>query len=115
MRFILRAGPRDPYQYRHYRCVDGDVDNTDTAAHQKLSYHVAPHVHATRTNQPTIPEWPCRDVSFGSEADICAAKRHVRFTPNSDIDCVFRRVCFWANNGHEGPSNSCPLYPPSRH
>jgi hypothetical protein len=24
------------------------------------------------------------DVRFGSEADMCAAKRHVRFTPNSD-------------------------------
>src|SRR5262249_17268405 len=23
-------------------------------------------------------------VRFGSEADICSAKRHVRFTPNSD-------------------------------
>ena len=24
------------------------------------------------------------DVPFGSKADICSAKRHVRFTPNSD-------------------------------
>jgi hypothetical protein len=24
------------------------------------------------------------DVCFGSLADICAAQRHVRFTPNSD-------------------------------
>jgi hypothetical protein len=30
------------------------------------------------------------DVRFGSLADICTAKGHVRFTPNSDIDCVFR-------------------------
>ena len=29
-------------------------------------------------------------VRFGSKADICSAKRHVRFTPNSDIDCAFR-------------------------
>src|SRR5262245_51792385 len=28
-------------------------------------------------------------VSFGSKADICSATRHVRFTLNSDIDCVF--------------------------
>jgi hypothetical protein len=28
------------------------------------------------------------DVRFGSKADICSAKGHVRFTPNSDIDCV---------------------------
>src|SRR5262245_15387408 len=32
-------------------------------------------------------------VRFGSKADICAATSHVRFTPNSDIDCVFRHVC----------------------
>jgi hypothetical protein len=24
------------------------------------------------------------DVRFGSEADMCGAKAHVRFTPNSD-------------------------------
>jgi hypothetical protein len=29
-------------------------------------------------------------VRFGSKADMCGAKRHVRFTPNSDIDCAFR-------------------------
>jgi hypothetical protein len=27
------------------------------------------------------------------------AKLHVRFTPNSDIDCVVGQVC-WANSGH---------------
>jgi len=31
-------------------------------------------------------------VRFGSKADICSAQGHVRFTPNSDIDCVFRHV-----------------------
>src|SRR5262245_4587073 len=34
------------------------------------------------------------DVRFGSKADICSAKGDVRFTPSSDIDCVFRHVCF---------------------
>jgi hypothetical protein len=34
------------------------------------------------------------DVRFGSEADMCAAKRHVRFTPNSD------RKSRHAANGH---------------
>jgi hypothetical protein len=29
------------------------------------------------------PEEPGRDVRFGSKADICAAKGHVRFTPES--------------------------------
>ena len=27
------------------------------------------------------------DVRFGSEADICSAKRYVRFTPENDIKC----------------------------
>ena len=34
------------------------------------------------------------DVRFGSEADICAATSHVRFTPNSD------RKSRHAANGH---------------
>jgi hypothetical protein len=28
-------------------------------------------------------------VRFGSKADICAAKNHVRFTPNSDRESEF--------------------------
>jgi hypothetical protein len=32
------------------------------------------------------------NVRFGSKADICSAPTHVRFTPNSDIDCVFRSL-----------------------
>ena len=31
------------------------------------------------------------NVRFGSEADICAAKGHVRFTPNSDTKSGHRR------------------------
>jgi len=27
------------------------------------------------------------DVRFGSKADICSVKSHVRFTPESDIKC----------------------------
>src|SRR5262249_59555830 len=43
--------------------------------------------------------------STASKADICSAKGHVRFTPNSDIDCVFRRFRF----------SPCPLSAKSRH
>src|SRR5262249_15188327 len=32
------------------------------------------------------------DVRFGSKADICSAKRHVRFTPESDAKCVHSNV-----------------------
>src|SRR5215813_8601593 len=30
-----------------------------------------------------------KNVRFGSKADICAAKSHVRFTPNSDRESGF--------------------------
>ena len=33
----------------------------------------------------------CDDVRFGSEADLCVAKPHVRFTPNSDREKVCQR------------------------
>ncbi len=32
------------------------------------------------------------DVRFGSKADICAAKRHVRFAPNSDRESGFSQT-----------------------
>src|SRR5262245_48602213 len=41
--------------------------------------------------QPHLDETTA-DVRFGSKADMCSAQAHVRFTPNSDIDCVFRHV-----------------------
>src|SRR5262249_35094597 len=34
------------------------------------------------------------NVRFGSKAELCGATRYVRFAPKSDIDCVFRHVCF---------------------
>jgi hypothetical protein len=43
------------------------------------------------------------DVRFGSKADMCAAKGYVCFTPNSDINRVFRHVCF-------GPKADIPLH-----
>ena len=42
-------------------------------------------------------------VRFGSKADICAAKRHVRFTPESDRESGFPakdHVCFTPESGH---------------
>jgi len=39
----------------------------------------------TMLNPRQIPAFaPWQDVRFGSKADICGAKGHVRFTPNSD-------------------------------
>jgi hypothetical protein len=60
------------------------------------------------------------DVRFGSQADVRTAKRHVRFTPDSDHESDFSQkpmsaltpkadmcsaradVGYWANSGHEG-------------
>ena len=44
--------------------------------------------------------WKHYDVCFGSKADICSAKQHVRFTPNSDIKCDTGECPLWANSGH---------------
>ena len=49
-------------------------------------------------------------VRFGSKADMCAAKRHVSFTPNSDIDCVFPHVRF----GPIADTQDCNEAPPFR-
>src|SRR5215475_5015678 len=39
------------------------------------------------------------DVRFGSKADICSAKPHVRFTPESDIKCDIVECPLWAKSG----------------
>ena len=31
---------------------------------------------------------PQPDVRFGSKADMCSAKGHVRFTPKADMQCL---------------------------
>ena len=36
------------------------------------------------------------DVRFGSKADMCGAKRHVRFTPNSDRESEFPQTVMFA-------------------
>src|SRR5262249_40632768 len=43
-------------------------------------------------------------VRFGSKADMCIALAYVRFTPNSDVDCVFRHVCFSGHNALHMPA-----------
>ena len=49
------------------------------------------------------------DVRFGSKADICSAKRHVRFTPKSDIKCVKEECPLWAKSGRQRTTDR-PLY-----
>src|SRR5262245_2138001 len=60
-------------------------------------YFLPTEDYSMASNQSELdrsPTWNQSHVRFKSKADICAAKSDVRFTPNSDIDCVFRHVCF---------------------
>jgi hypothetical protein len=44
-------------------------------------------------NPRQIPAFaPSQDVRFGSKADMCGAKRYVRFTPNSDRKSGLRQT-----------------------
>jgi hypothetical protein len=58
---------------------------------------------------------PRQDVRFGSKADICAAKSHVRFTPNSDRESRHRfivRIVLWSATeevDHAGRSDPGPF------
>ena len=46
---------------------------------------VAPTLKVTTSYRPTPTTGRGSDVRFGSEADICSAIRHVRFTPESEL------------------------------
>src|SRR5262249_9718357 len=48
--------------------------------------HCLPEAQSHRIKLNQHPEIGSH-VRFGSKADICSAKGHVRFTPNSDIKC----------------------------
>jgi hypothetical protein len=53
------------------------------------------------------------DVRFGSKADMCGAKRHVRFTPNSDREsghAANGHVCFTPESGHVQCDSPCLLW-----
>jgi hypothetical protein len=52
------------------------------------------HTHSDTATAPAF------NVAFGSKADICSAKRHVRFTPES---------------GHVQRTNACPLSANNEH
>ena len=56
-----------------------------------------------------------RDVRFGSKADICSAKRYVRFTPESGHLQRTSRCPLSANSGHSQCKNRCPLCANSGH
>ncbi|MGA7535417.1 MAG: hypothetical protein WBW27_26420, partial [Pseudolabrys sp.] len=50
------------------------------------------------------------DVRFGSKADICSAKRHVRSTPESGHMQRTGECLLSANSGHFGPNLISPPY-----
>jgi hypothetical protein len=55
---------------------------------------------------------------FGSQADICSARRHVRFAPNSDRKSGFPQnvmSAFTAESGHVRCNEQCPLWANSGH
>jgi hypothetical protein len=57
------------------------------------------------------------DVRFGSKADMCSAKRHVRFGPNSDHESGHpnSHVCFTPESGHVPCTSLCLLWAKSGH
>jgi len=54
------------------------------------------------------------NVRFGSKADMCIAKRHVRFTPNSGINRGERYVCFVPITDIHEPDRDKKKRPPRR-
>src|SRR5262249_18877505 len=58
------------------------------------------------------------DVRFGSKADICGAKSHVRFPPDSDRESgplTNGHVCFTPESGHVRCTGRCLLWANSGH
>src|SRR5262249_49709181 len=51
-------------------------------------------------------------VRFRSKADICGAKRHVRFTPESDTKRDMMECQLWANSRHRTIGSSHPCLVP---
>jgi hypothetical protein len=57
--------------------------------HAKIPTSIQLTGFAIEVDPSPIWNWP--HVRFGSKADMCSAKRHVRFTPESDAECVIRK------------------------
>jgi hypothetical protein len=99
-----RGGYREPFA----RCWPRAVQATRMASAQRSWERVRQRLERPLKNRPVNSEcFPTAiealerafqlvcDVRFGSKGDVCDAIRHVRFTPNSDIDCVL----LWAISG----------------
>src|SRR5262249_25535252 len=66
------------------------------------------------TCKKNVVELPRPHVRFGSEADICSAKGHDCFTPESGhVQCT-TRCQLWVKSRHSQRNKACPLYPRKR-
>jgi hypothetical protein len=118
---VRRVGGRcDPQEADHrHGCLLGACDARPSRrrAAEKRDEIAPSHCLPQGPGQGTV-SGRFSDVRFGSKADICAAKTHVRFTPNSDRKSGFpqkamsalpskadmcgatRDVCFGPKSGH---------------
>ena len=75
-----------PRQLRSHAAEDGiDLEIAWFDAHQWDVVGIQQHRAMPRKQEYTFGG-PVADVRFGSKADICSAKRHVRFTAKSGIN-----------------------------
>src|SRR5215831_12080211 len=93
----IAAMPRNNRSHQHLAsaCSIGRSGN-ERGISRAACIEISSSKHCRETTQISVPEeldyrpfsfkstQEDNDVRFGSKADICSAKRHVRFTPNSD-------------------------------
>src|SRR5262249_42201520 len=85
-RRLLRACGERP----HRNCRSADKRNEFPSSHgppREAEDYILPYRRLRAGCATQQIAW--LDVRFGSKADICSAKRHVRFTPNSDRESEF--------------------------
>src|SRR5262249_31430900 len=117
----IAAMPRNNRSHQHLAsaCSIGRSGN-ERGISRAACIEISSSKHCRETTQISVPEeldyrpfsfkstQEDNDVRFGSKADICGAKRHVRFTPNSDRESEIPQKAMsalpplWANSGHDG-------------
>src|SRR5215475_12842253 len=80
----------------------GDFQLSNTSSTPKIGQKGNNYCVKLQQVSSELSDFPAcsTDVSFGSKADICGAKRHVRFAPESDIKCDIVACPLWANSRH---------------
>src|SRR5262245_31854708 len=76
-------------------------------------------VENEQTEREHSDRWFCSiNVRFGSKADVCGAKEHVRLTPDNDRESGFSDKVMSAlppESGHVQRTSACPLWAKSGH